>query len=138
MPPKNGLKKNLSVEMTKKPGGSKSSRSPRSPRSPKSPSFPILPDIDNITNSVSDEKIIKFYLEQKKFLADHDIVISTITLDCKLHTLIDIDKFALNVSLRENEIVSVKYGNRKDPATNRTIVVIKAKKSRVSKIFITK
>lgn len=73
-------------------------------------------------------KIKKNYSNQTKFLENHGINVSTITLDCKLGTLIDVDTFAKNVILRENEIVSVKYGNRKDPATNRTIVVIKRKK----------
>ena len=71
----------------------------------------------------------------KQFLKDHGISISTITLDCKLHTLIDVDKFAKNVVLREDEIVSVKFGNRKDIATNRTIVIIKSKKKPSKKNF---
>jgi TATA-box binding protein (TBP) (component of TFIID and TFIIIB) len=78
---------------------------------------------------------IESYLEAKQFLKDHNITISTITLDCKLHTLIDVDKFAKNVILKEDEIVSVKFGNRKDPATNRTIVVLKNKKKPSVKNF---
>ncbi|XWV25162.1 TATA-box-binding protein-like protein [Tupanvirus deep ocean] len=81
------------------------------------------------------KKAISSYLEAKKFLKDHNISISTITLDCKLHTLIDVDKFAKNVVLKEDEIVSVKFGNRKDPATNRTIVVLKTKKKPSLKNF---
>lgn len=77
----------------------------------------------------------KSYVEAKKFLCEHGITISTITLDCKLHTLIDVDKFAKNVALREDEIVSVKFGNRKDPATNRTIIVLKPKKKPSIKNF---
>lgn len=78
---------------------------------------------------------IKSYLEARQFLKDHNISISTITLDCKLHTLIDVDKFSKNVILREDEIVSVKFGNRKDAATNRTIVILKAKKKPSAKNF---
>lgn len=74
------------------------------------------------------EKAVQSYFEAKQFLEDHTISISTITLDCKLHTLIDVDNFAKNVKLRGDEIVSVKFGNRKDPATNRTIIIPKNKK----------
>lgn len=95
--------------------------------------------IANITSNVnktdSIQKAIETYQSEKKFLKDHGITISTITLDCKLHTPIDVDKFAKNVILREDEIVSVKFGNRKDPATNRTIVVIKNKKKPSVKNF---
>lgn len=77
---------------------------------------------------INGNSTIATYLEAKKFLKDNNILISTITLDCKLHTLIDLDKFAKNVILKEDGIVNVKYGNRKDPATNRTIIVIKTKK----------
>ncbi|XWV26424.1 TATA-box-binding protein-like protein [Tupanvirus soda lake] len=87
-------------------------------------------NIDTISKTA-----ISSYLEAKKFLKDHNISISTITLDCKLHTLIDVDKFAKNVVLKEDEIVSVKFGNRKDPATNRTIVVLKTKKKPSLKNF---
>ena len=81
---------------------------------------------DTLVNANS---IMKSYLESKKFLSDNKIKISTITLDCKLHTLVYIDKFAKHVVLKENGIVSVKYGYRKNPATNRTIVLIKKKHS---------
>lgn len=81
------------------------------------------------------KKAFESYLEAKQFLEDHNISISTITLDCKLHTLIDVDKFAKNVILKEDEIVSVKFGNRKDPATNRTIIVLKTKKKSSIKNF---
>lgn len=81
------------------------------------------------------QTLIKSFMEAKQFLKDHNITISTITLDCKLHTLIDVDMFAKNVILKEDEIVSVKFGNRKDPATNRTIVVIKSKKKPSVKNF---
>lgn len=82
-----------------------------------------------------DNTALKSYLKAKQYLTEHNITISTITLDCKLNTLVDIDKFAKNVSLREDGIVSVKYGNRKDPATNRTIVVLKTKKKPSVKNF---
>lgn len=78
---------------------------------------------------------MKSYLQMKQFLKDHNITISTITLDCKLHTLIDVDKFSKYVVLREDEIVSVKFGNRKDPATNRTIILLKPKKKPSVKNF---
>ena len=80
-------------------------------------------------------KSVQTYLEAKQFLKDRNITISTITLDCKLHTLIDVDRFAKNVILKEDGIVSVKFGNRKDSATNRTIVILKAKKKPSTKNF---
>lgn len=90
--------------------------------------------INNIVRAPSKE-IMDSYLEAKDFLKKNNILISTITLDCKLHTLIDVDVFAKNVVLREDEIVSVKFGNRKDAATNRTIIVLKNKKKPSVKNF---
>lgn len=90
---------------------------------------------DDIKNNNLNKLTLERYNNEKKFLEEHKIIISTITLDCKLHTSIDVDKFAKNVVLKENEIVSVKFGNRKDPATNRTIVVIKTKKKLSNKNF---
>lgn len=93
-------------------------------------------DINNMNLSDKISKtVIKTYHEAKQFLKDNNITISTITLDCKLHTLIDVDKFAKNVILKEDEIVSVKFGNRKDSATNRTIVILKSKKKPSNKNF---
>ena len=69
------------------------------------------------------------------FLRDHDIKISTITLDCKLRTLVNVDKFAKNIDLREDGVVSVKFGDRNNLATNRTIVVVKSKKKPSTKSF---
>ncbi|CAH6420343.1 Transcription (TATA-box-binding) factor TFIID [uncultured virus] len=83
---------------------------------------------DAATSETTSENCATWYTEAKDFLAENRITVSTITLDCKLRTPIDVDKFAKNVVLRENEIVSVKFGNRKDRATNRTIVVLKNKK----------
>ncbi|BCS83088.1 TATA-box-binding protein-like protein [Cotonvirus japonicus] len=70
----------------------------------------------------------KSYIEAKEFLKKNNIMISTITLDCKLGTLIDVDVFAKNVTLKHNKIISVKFGNRNDSATNRTIVAPKTNK----------
>lgn len=102
-------------------------------------------DNDDNDDNVNDKKLrennqinktaMQSYLEAKQFLKDNNITISTITLDCKLHTLIDVDKFAKNVILKEDGIVSIKFGNRKDPATNRTIVVLKTKKKPSVKNF---
>lgn len=102
--------------------------------------FKLLDKTNNnkiINNAVNNKMMtdMNSYLEARQFLIDHNITISTITLDCKLHTLIDIDVFAKNVELKENEIVSVKFGNRKDVATNRTIVYIKPKKKPSMKNF---
>lgn len=78
-----------------------------------------------------DEKIEetkKCYDSTIKFLKKKKITISTITLDCKLHTLINVDEFAKNVRLQNDGILSVTFGNRKDAATNRTIIALKQKK----------
>lgn len=91
----------------------------------------VLSDVDYSNNN----NLMASYLEAKKFLVEHGIKISTITLDCKLHTLIDVDIFSKNVTLRENGIVSVKFGNRKDPATNRTIITTKKPKKQSTKNF---
>lgn len=109
-----------------------------------SPVFEIL-DLEKKLNSkdinsriiddTKSRKKIEMYMEAKKFLEEHNITISTITLNCKLHISIDLDKFAKNVVLREDEIVSVKYGNRKNPTTNRTIVMINTKKKPSKKSF---
>jgi len=81
---------------------------------------------------------IQSYENAKRFLKDHNIMISTITLDCKLHTLINVNLFAKHVILKEDEVVSVKYGDRNDLATNRTIVPLTSKKNLVIKIFTIK
>ncbi|AVL94749.1 TATA-box binding protein [Moumouvirus australiensis] len=87
--------------------------------------------VENVQN------YINAYNDTKNFLKNHNILVSTITLDCKLGTLIDVDKFAKYVVLKENEIVSVKFGNRNDPATNRIIPAanIKTKKKPSKKNF---
>lgn len=87
------------------------------------------------SDSTTNQSIINKYREREKFLKDHGISISTITITCKLGCLIDVNMFAKYVVLRENGIVSVKYGNRKDNATNRTIVVIKSKKKPSKRAF---
>lgn len=98
-------------------------------------------NVDVVENATPDgeldqsKKTIKAFLESKQFLKDHNIKISTITLDCKLHTIINLDKFAKYVVLKEDEIVSIKFGNRTDTATNRTIVFIKPKKKPSVKNF---
>lgn len=78
---------------------------------------------------------IESYNQAKDFLDENNISISTITLDCKLGTLVDDKKFAKYVRLKEDGIVSVKYGDRKNLATNRTIVTTKPKKKASTKNF---
>ncbi len=100
-------------------------------------------DADKVFDVINSEKntktstdtMMKSYIEAKKILKDNNITISTITLDCKLHTLVDVNKFAKNVILREDGIVSVKFGNRNDLVTNRTIVVLKNKKKPSTRNF---
>ena len=110
-----------------------SAQSPQSPQSPSGPQIPsilakIQPDMTNPKIEINNTSL-QSYIDSKKFLADNKIKISTITLDCKLGVVIDIDKLAKYVVLREDGIVSIKYGDRKNPATNRTIVAVKKKQS---------
>ena len=93
------------------------------------------PEQDNSEINNSSQEMINKYMEAKQFLKDHNITISTITLNCKLNTLIYSENFAKYIVLKEDGIVSVKYGNRKDPATNRTIIVLKQKKKSSTKNF---
>lgn len=80
-------------------------------------------------------KAIQEYNKEKKFLATNSINISTITLNCNLQSNVFIDKIAKYLSLKENEIVSITHGNRIDPSTNRTIVVVKNKKKLSDRTF---
>lgn len=77
----------------------------------------------NGTNPNYTDYHIKSYVESKQFLSDHGIKISTISLDCKLGTLVNINNFSKYVVLKEDGIVSIKYGQRKNPASCRTIIV---------------
>lgn len=94
----------------------------------------IIKHIINSDNS-SKHEIIESYDKAKQFLKENKISISTITLNCKLNTIVLNDCFAKYVILKYDGIVSVKYGNRKDAATNRSIVVLKAKKKPSKKNF---
>jgi TATA-box binding protein (TBP) (component of TFIID and TFIIIB) len=75
------------------------------------------------------------YRKDISFLDKHNITISTITLDCKLRVDIDLPRFSKYLKLRTNGIVSIKYGNRNDTATNRTIVVFTPKKKPSTRSF---
>jgi TATA-box binding protein (TBP) (component of TFIID and TFIIIB) len=74
------------------------------------------------------EDVVRSYHDAKSFLEEHDIKISTITLDCKLHTKINVERFAKYVPLTETGILSVKFGDPDNTKTNRTIIFIKSKK----------
>jgi len=85
-------------------------------------------EIENSSNLESYQKIQNFFKKHKIFIA-------TISLNCKLkaknekdNVVIDIDSFAQNVALKENGIVSTKFGKRKKPASKRAIISVKAKK----------
>ena len=100
----------------------------------------LLNNENDIEHNVKDNNYMiypnnKKYEEAKLFLKQHNIMISTITLDCTLNTNVILDNFAKHVVLIENEIVSIKFGNRNDMATNRTIIVIKKKKKPSTKNF---
>lgn len=91
--------------------------------------------IDKASYDVTSTNTVQSYADAIDFLEKHKIKISTITLDCKLHTLIDVDTFSQNVELKENEIVCIKYGNRNNTATNRTIVSLTPKKKPSTRVF---
>lgn len=85
------------------------------------------PEITKLNNTVVDDKtpgesLVRMCNDSMKFLKDHGIKISTITLNCTLGVCVDLGKFSKYVVLDENAIVNVKFGDRKNPATNRTIV----------------
>lgn len=90
---------------------------------------------DSELNKKKKDSLFDVFNKAKKFLDDHKIKISTITLDCKLHTMIDVDIFAKYVELKEDGIVSIKFGNRWDAATNRTIIELKKKKKSSNRSF---
>lgn len=71
----------------------------------------------------------------KEFLKVNDIKISTITLDCKLGVKIDLAALSHNLVLKMDEIVSIKFGDRNNPATNRTIVHLVSKKKPSKRAF---
>jgi TATA-box binding protein (TBP) (component of TFIID and TFIIIB) len=81
------------------------------------------PSVTNV-----DTKVIQSYETAKKFMNDVGIKISTITLDCKLGVLINVERFARHVVLEQAGVLSVKFGPPEDKKTNRSIIVLKAKK----------
>jgi TATA-box binding protein (TBP) (component of TFIID and TFIIIB) len=86
-------------------------------------------------NNVSKD-ILNNYAKAKKFLKDHKIRIATISLDCKLNTLIDVIKFGEYVELKEDEIVSITWANdRKSKPFHRTILENEKKKKRKRTFF---
>lgn len=74
------------------------------------------------------ENVVQSYHDAKAFLEEHGIKVSTITLDCKLHTKINVERFAKYVPLCEDGVLSVKFGDPENTRTNRTIIFIKSKK----------
>ena len=117
-----GSKTSTKKSSDKKSSAKKSSKKKSDEKSSKKKS-------DEKKSTVSDIDL-EAYIESKKFLDDHNIKISTITINCTLGIMINIDSFAKYVVLDEEGIVMVKHGDRKNPATNRTIVPIKKKLSK--------
>lgn len=68
------------------------------------------------------------YEESARFLKEKNIKISTITMDCKMQSEIDIERLALTVRLHTKGILSITYGERGDIATNRSIIKRRASK----------
>lgn len=94
---------------------------------------------ENITETVNlqleNNRIIKSLEECQLFLKEKGVSISTITLDCKLGSKIDVNTFAKKVVLSETGVASVKYGDRNHAAVIRTIVVVKPKKKQSKRNF---
>lgn len=67
------------------------------------------------------------------FLDDKGIKISTITITAKLNSGIDLRIFSMHVPLHVDGIMSVKYGNKIDTTTNRSISDIEKHTKKVSK-----
>lgn len=80
-------------------------------------------------------EVAEAYVEARKFLQDNGISISTITINCSLGVDVDIESFAKYVVLTTDGVVSIKFGNRKNLVTNRTIVQLKPKKKPSKKNF---
>lgn len=99
------------------------------------PALAITPPIVAGPPAIDPNVLKEYYCKAKKILEDNNILISTITLDCKLHTLIHADDFSKYIELKMDQIVSVQFGDRNSPATNRTIVAIKKKKKASKKNF---
>lgn len=75
------------------------------------------------------------YQKAKDFLQKNGITVSTITLNCRLGSLVNDTHFAKYVVLQPDGIVSIKFGKRKDTASNRSIVKVKTKKKPSKKGF---
>lgn len=95
----------------------------------------LAPQVNKKKKISHNNNLVRSYEEAKNFLRENNITISTITINCKIGTLVDINALSKYVSLKEDGIVMVKYGDRKNIATNRTIVIIKSKKKLSKKNF---
>jgi TATA-box binding protein (TBP) (component of TFIID and TFIIIB) len=71
------------------------------------------------------ESTINTYKKLKNFLQKHKIVISTITLNCKLYVDIRLKKFAENIVLASDGISSIRYGSPENTLTNRCLPEVK-------------
>ena len=89
---------------------------------------------DVISDAALDD-VIKSYNDAKNFLSNNNITISTVTLDCKQYAGVYVKNFAKYVALSMQGIISVKYGERDDIATNRAIIEIKEKKKKSKRAF---
>ena len=65
-----------------------------------------------------------FFAQDIENLPD-DIMISTMTITCKLNTLFNVKNIAQYVDLDDENILSVKHGKKEDITTNRTIIILK-------------
>lgn len=113
---------------------SKSSKTKRSGSKTKSRTPKTLKPLLGGEQKNLDDHITAYY-ETKKFLKDKKILISTMTIVCKIGSLVDVETFAQKIILKKNGILFVKYGPRNDIATNRSIIQIKSKKKPSQRAF---
>lgn len=84
----------------------------------------------NTFHKNDDKELIKCYLDHKKFMLDHGIKISTIALECKIHTDIFLHTFASTIPLQINRVEDVSYGDVSDKTVNRSILPLRKKKKK--------
>jgi TATA-box binding protein (TBP) (component of TFIID and TFIIIB) len=101
---------------------------------------PILgiTDPENIKPLSQHATIQKFINMFKSSYKPDDVIISTMTVICKLKTLFNVRNIAKYIELKHNSIVSVKYGRLDNLTTNRSLIPKKRfplKKKKSTKAF---
>ena len=79
-------------------------------------------EINASTPQKSVKEISKTYDKYIIFMKKHKISVSTITLNCKLHTRVRVKTFAKYIKLKPHEVEKVNCGPADDKTTNRSII----------------